>query len=120
MNFGVDVCRFLEALGAGFLVFWALKTSLKSDGFYCRRGEFGVQHAFYPAPAIKDKMSIAPRNYVLTEMSYSSSFLKHPFLPATEKTMVFELLPEALFAPATENTWFCKENLFPQQKNHGF
>ena len=29
MDFGVDFCRFLDALGADFLVFWALETGLE-------------------------------------------------------------------------------------------
>ena len=33
MDFGIDFCCFLEALGAAFLVVWALKTSLKINGF---------------------------------------------------------------------------------------
>ena len=33
MNFGMGFCRYLEALGAVFLVFWALKTYLKIEGF---------------------------------------------------------------------------------------
>ena len=32
MNFGVDFCCLLEALGAVFLIFWALKTRLEIKG----------------------------------------------------------------------------------------
>ena len=73
---------------------------------YCRRRELDGQHAFYLAPAIKNKKSIAPRNYFLQEMSYPSSFLKHPFLPATEKPRFFNSRR--------------KPFLLPQQKTHGF
>ena len=34
MNSGMDFCCFLEALGAVFLVFWALETELKIDDFW--------------------------------------------------------------------------------------
>ena len=33
MNFEVDSVRCLDALGTGFVVFWALKTDLKIDDF---------------------------------------------------------------------------------------
>ena len=51
-------------------------------------------------------MTTAPRNYFLQEMSYPSSFLKHPFLPATEKPWFFNCCR--------------KPFLLPQQKTHGF
>ena len=33
LNFGIDFCCFLEALGASLLVFYALKTRFKIEGF---------------------------------------------------------------------------------------
>ena len=40
---GIDFCRFLEALGAAFLVFGALKTDLKIEGFECGHGPREVE-----------------------------------------------------------------------------
>ena len=44
MNFGIASCCFLEALGAAFLVFWALETDLKIEGFFwvVTHPEFGI------------------------------------------------------------------------------
>ena len=51
--------------------------------------------SLHSPPLYVDAMTVnllkntAPRNYVSTEMSYPSSFLKHPFPPATEKNHGF-------------------------------
>ena len=34
MNFGIDVCCFVEALGTVFLVFWALKKQAWNEGSF--------------------------------------------------------------------------------------
>ena len=42
MDFGIDCCRFLEALGAVFLIFVSLETGLNMDGFL---GRFWMQNS---------------------------------------------------------------------------